>query len=306
MGRLKRNKKTGDGADKKSDPVTLTEEALHAFRMLREACITAPVLAFADHEKLFLLETDVSKEGLGAVLLQKQADGHYHPVAYGSRALTTEEQNYHSSKSESLTLNWVITVHFKEYLLWEPFIVWTDNNLLTYIMTTPNLDATRHHWVESLTQYTFDIKYQKGWDNTRADVVSRMTTRLDTETVTLVLSGVNMGTAQWAGTYIPPVIEAGDEIDKQTQERAVQTLATWPQVKLHVMNWTAAQREDPVLWITLDWITDQRKGHLKKLFSEHAGSEEGSAVLCSQQKLTLHEGAFYQWHTPMGEIEEIL
>ena len=58
------------------------------------------MLAFADFERSFLLETDASKEGLGAVLLQKQADGCYHPVAYGSQALTAHEQNYHSSKLE--------------------------------------------------------------------------------------------------------------------------------------------------------------------------------------------------------------
>ena len=51
-------------------------------------CMTAPVLAFADFEKEFQLETDASSEGLGAILSQKQADGKWHPIAYGSRELT--------------------------------------------------------------------------------------------------------------------------------------------------------------------------------------------------------------------------
>ena len=62
----------------------LTEEALDAFEMLKKACLEAPVLAFADFNKPFLLETDASKLGLGAVLSQKQTDGQYHPVAYAS------------------------------------------------------------------------------------------------------------------------------------------------------------------------------------------------------------------------------
>ena len=62
----------------------------------------APVLAFADYTKAFLLETDVSKDGLGAVLSQKQQDGWYHLVAYGSRALTPHMKNYHSTKLEFL------------------------------------------------------------------------------------------------------------------------------------------------------------------------------------------------------------
>ena len=106
--------------------------------------MSSPVLAFADYMKDFLLKTDTSKEGLGVVLSQKQADGHYHPVAYGSQALTSHEKNYHSTKLEFLALKWAITEHFKEYLLYQPFLVKTDNNPLMYIMTTPNLDATGH------------------------------------------------------------------------------------------------------------------------------------------------------------------
>ena len=68
-----------------------TEEALHAFEMLMDTCITAPILAFTDFEKPFLLETDVSKEELGVVLLQEQGDGCYQPIAYGSQVLTAHE-----------------------------------------------------------------------------------------------------------------------------------------------------------------------------------------------------------------------
>ena len=88
-----------------------------------------PILTFADYTKGFLLKTDASKEGLGAVLSQKQADGQYHPVTYGSWALTAHEKNYHSTKLEFLPLKWAITEHFKGYLLQQPFLVRTDNNL---------------------------------------------------------------------------------------------------------------------------------------------------------------------------------
>ena len=78
------------------------------------------------------------------MLLQKQADGWYHHVAYGSRALTPHEKNYCSTKLEFLVLKWVVTEHFKEYLPYQSFLVKTDNNPLTYIMMTPNLDAMSH------------------------------------------------------------------------------------------------------------------------------------------------------------------
>ena len=124
--------------------MSLTEDALKVFKALKQACVTAPILAFADYTKLFLLETDVSKDGLAAVLLQKQADRRYHPIAYGSRALMPHEKNYHSTKLEFLTLKLAVTEHFKEYLPYQSFLVRTDNNPLTYIMSTPNLDATGH------------------------------------------------------------------------------------------------------------------------------------------------------------------
>ena len=60
-------------------------------------------------------------------------------------------------KKEFLALKWVIAEQFQEYLLWKPFIVRADNNLLTYIMTASNLDAIQHGWVESLARFTFSI-----------------------------------------------------------------------------------------------------------------------------------------------------
>ena len=70
-----------EGASRKSEQVSLSEYALEAFQALKQACMNSPVLAFADCTKDFLLKMDTSKEGLGAVLSQKQADGWFHLVA---------------------------------------------------------------------------------------------------------------------------------------------------------------------------------------------------------------------------------
>ena len=127
----------GEGASRKLEWVSLSKDALEAFQSLKLACMSSPILAFADYTKDFLFKTDASKEGLGVVLSQKQADGHYHPVAYSSQALTAHEKNYHSTKLKFLVLKWAIMEHFKEYLLYQPFLVRTDNNPMMYIMTTP-------------------------------------------------------------------------------------------------------------------------------------------------------------------------
>ena len=132
------------GKEMKTRPMQLPPEAREAVWMLKEKILTLPLLAFPDFAKPFLLEMDASKEGLGAVLSQKQDDGRFHPVAFGSCCLTPAEKNYHSSKLEFLALKWCIMEHFREYLAYAPFMVKTDNNPLTYILTTPNLDAMGH------------------------------------------------------------------------------------------------------------------------------------------------------------------
>ena len=132
------------GKEVKIGPVDLPPKALEAMDVLKGKVQSMPFLVFHDFDKPFLLETDASKEGLGVVLSQKQSNGWYHPIAFGSCSLTPAEKNYHSSKLEFLTLKWSVTEHFKEYLAYAPFVVWTDNNPLTYMLTMPNLDATGH------------------------------------------------------------------------------------------------------------------------------------------------------------------
>ena len=82
--------------------------ALKAFHELKLKCMQVHVLAFANFHKPFLLETDASSNGLGAVLSQKQEEGKYHPVAYASQSLKGSEAKYHSSKLEFLALKWAM------------------------------------------------------------------------------------------------------------------------------------------------------------------------------------------------------
>ena len=98
-----------DNSKLNGEGVELSQEALQAYDQLKIKCMTASVLAFADFEKPFLLETDASKEGLLAVLSQKQPNRRYHPIVFASHALHGREKNYHSSKLKFLVLKWAIT-----------------------------------------------------------------------------------------------------------------------------------------------------------------------------------------------------
>ena len=104
--------------------------------------------------------------------------------------------------------------HFKEYLLYQPFLVKTDNNPLMYIMTTPNLDATGHQWVGPLAKFNFQLEYQKGQDNAVADELSQITTQLGQDAVQAVLDGAGIGASQRAEGEDPAVIKG----DQQREE----------------------------------------------------------------------------------------
>ena len=165
---------SGENKDKKSEHLDLPQEAREAFDRLKAACLQAPILAFPDFDKPFLLEMDVSGKDLGAVLSQKQSDGWYHPIAYASHIMTETQQRYHSNKQEFLALKWAVTEQFHEYLSpygknRNEFVVWTDNNLLTYIFSLANLDVAGQRWVAQLASYNFALEYQKGKDNTVAN-----------------------------------------------------------------------------------------------------------------------------------------
>ena len=176
---------------------------------------------FADFKKPFLLETGTSIEGLGAVLSQKQDNDRYHPITYASRGLKGGELKYHSSKLEFLALEWAVTEQFREYLQYQPFLVRTDNNPLTYVMTTPNLDAIGHRWVAAMAGYNFEIEYIRRMDNKVTDTLSRVGKQLDEEAVKELLDqGAIKELLNHAVHYSIPIAEANDPRVVEEHEKA--------------------------------------------------------------------------------------
>ena len=248
---------SGDNKDKKSEHIDLSPEALEAFDRLKAACLQAPILAFPDFNKPFLLETDASGRGLGAVLSQKQADGQYHPITYASRVMNETEQRYHSNKQEFLTLKWVVTEQFHEYL--SPYgknrnksVVCTDNPL-TYIFSSANLDAAGQRWVACLASYSFSLEYQKGKDNTVADFLSQMNECLPEEEVQEYLNKIPYpGVKAVLDNAITPIEEHAEQGVRLTldcqgdcQEETVGARPT-RLATTNVMDWKQEQK-DPVI-----------------------------------------------------------
>ena len=177
----KTKQRFNDGSVPSSRPVVCMEQHKKAPETLLDRLVSPPILGYPDFSKPFVLDTDASQKGLGAVSYQKQ-DGKMRVIGYGSRSLTKAEKNYflHSRKLEFLALKWAICEHFGDYLYHaSDFTVYTDNNPLTYVLTTAKLNATGHRWVSELADFSFTIKYRPGHSNKDADALSRLPMDID-------------------------------------------------------------------------------------------------------------------------------
>ena len=287
----------GDTAKKKKEWVVLNEAARNAFHQLKKAVMSAPVLAYPDPNKEYLLEMDALKLGPGAVLSQKQSDGRYYLVAFRSRTLHGVEVNYHSTKLKFLAMKWSIE-HFQTYLLGCCFKVHMDNNPLMYFLTSPNMDATKQRWINELAKYDFSLEYQKGKNNTVADALSRISEEwLSDEEAKKMLKAV-------------PVILGDDTIfrvfkekeeDQQPEKAAPHAMSSEAMkavfnnltsevsrraelehsvnsaahheadsielsvksarlsMQMHVTDWAKTQREDPEIKVTMVWCRLNKK-----------------------------------------------
>ena len=159
-----------------NSPIRWTPKHAEILSVLIERITSPPILAYPQYDKPFVVHTDASQDGLGAVLYQKQSEV-MRVIAYASRTLTPAEKNYHlhSGKLEFLALKWAVTDQFRDYLYYAPeFTVFTDNNPLTYVLTTAKLNSTGLRWVGELSDFNFNIKYRPGKSNTDADSLSRL------------------------------------------------------------------------------------------------------------------------------------
>ncbi len=163
------------GKGKIVEPLNWTTECQTAFDKLKQCLMSPPVLAYPDFSQSFVLTTDGSLHGLGAVLSQRQ-EGAERVIAYASRGLRGSEKNdknYSAFKLELLALKWAVTEKFKEYLIYSKFSVITDHNPLRYLETA-NLGAVEQRWTAQLSEFDFEVYYKPGRQNTNADVLSRI------------------------------------------------------------------------------------------------------------------------------------
>ena len=162
---------------KKTAPnqVNWTTSCEEAFQELKRLLCSYPILCAPDFDKPFVLQTDASDRGIGAVLSQSDADGLDHPIAYFSKKFLPREQKYATVEKECLAIKTGIEA-FRIYLAGRPFTVQTDHQSLVWLDRLKENNPHLTRWSLALQPYQFVVVHRTGKSNGNADTLSRFAT----------------------------------------------------------------------------------------------------------------------------------
>nr|GEZ23961.1 hypothetical protein [Tanacetum cinerariifolium] len=166
----------------KKNAFVWTKEAQSAFVHLKEAMVNAPVLKLPDFNEPFIIETDASGEGIGAVLQQSG-----HPIAYYSKILVPRHKSLSTYEKELLAV--IQALHkWRGYLLDRHFIIKTDHFSLKYLLEQRITTPAPMKWLPKLMRFDYEIVFKMGIENGAADALSRVDT--GSQLLSMVLTSV--------------------------------------------------------------------------------------------------------------------
>lgn len=149
-----------------------TSECQHAFEELKDRLTEMPVMARPDFDRPFMVDTDYSSSGLGAVVSQLDVAGYERVIAYASRSNNKAEANYSSYEGECLAVVWAVS-HFRPYLYGRRFTLITDHQPLRWLMTNNKLSGKLARWAMLLQEYDFEVVHKAGMCHQNANTLSR-------------------------------------------------------------------------------------------------------------------------------------
>ena len=149
-----------------------TNQCEEAFQTLKRLLCSAPVLKGPDFNKPFILQTDASERGIGAVLSQLDEDQEEHPIAFFSRKLLSREEKFSTIEKECLAIK-LACQSFRVYLLGRPFLIQTDHRALEWLDRLKENNVRLTRWSLALQPFQFEVKHRPGRDNGNADALSR-------------------------------------------------------------------------------------------------------------------------------------
>jgi hypothetical protein len=155
----------------KGQRFTWGEEQEAAFQTLKTRLTTAPILAPPNDEGEYVLDTDGSSTGLGAVLQLRKGE-ELHVIAYASRCLSRAERNYNTTRRELLAVVFGLK-QFWPFLLGRHFLLRVDHSSLTYLRRTPEVMGQAARWLEFIEEFNFTIQHRSGVSHGNCDAFSR-------------------------------------------------------------------------------------------------------------------------------------
>lgn len=190
-------------------------ECDQAFLKLKECLVSAPVLVYPDPEKRFVLDTDASDLGIGAVLSQEMEGGE-RVVAYASRALTKAEREYATTRKELLSMVTFMR-YFRHYLLGREFVLRTDHNSLRWLHNFQGVEGQLARWMEQLANFQYIIVHRAGKLHANADAMSRVPAfgGCEVEPQVCALLTITPGLVNvWGDSFELGEAQQGDEVIK--------------------------------------------------------------------------------------------
>ena len=158
----------------RTNSVAWTHECEMAFKTLKNAMCSEPVLHLPDHNKTFYIQVDASDHGLGAILSQYDAEGNEHPICFASRKLLPREAHYATTEKECLGVIWAVTKMFRCYIYGKHFVLIVDHNPLVWLNRVKDTNQKLYRWSLQMQEYDYEIRHRAGKDHINADALSRI------------------------------------------------------------------------------------------------------------------------------------
>ena len=288
-------------------PFHWSEECERAFEDLKARLVSSPILAYPSAVDQFILDTDASDFGIGAVLSQQQ-DGAERVVAYASRSLTKAERNYCVTRKEMLAVVHFVR-YFRPYLYGRRFKLRTDHGALKWLFGFRDPVGQVARWLQLLAEFDFEIEHRPGRCHTNADAMSRIPCNQchyadssEDEIKAQVPAMESTGTTQ-------------DCVVKTRETGLASAEASCQAVSARQANWVEGvtrteirerQRKDPVLGKVIHWL---EAAGVRPVWDEV--SSEGTALKTlwgAWKQLHLRDGVLYRrWEDDTGsEVRYLL
>ena len=246
----------------KNVPFRWTQQQDDAWTTLKKSLTEAPVMAYPDPSATFVLDTDASQDGIGAVLSQI-IDGEEKVISYGSRVLSKPERRYCITRRELLAAVFFVK-YFRHYLVGKEFILRTDHASLRWLRSFKEPEGQLARWLETLDIYNFKIEHRPGAKHGNADALSRM----HCEQCGMDHEGYK--TRRGRRPKVEDSTAQAVKTRSQAQKHPLPDVTTnWlPNTELSREELQQAQQADPLLSTVIKWIEKGERPEYKEIAAE--------------------------------------